>query len=276
MSRTERRLRPNGDLRASHGRVATTAGDLPVWGRKWLIGFSLPAFLCLCALSASATTTNLFRAGVEAYHAGEFAPAAQAFREAAAMQPASGTLQNLGNAEWQLGRIGEAVLAWEQALWLNPFDANARHNLRFARRATQLDTPQLHWYEIASSWLPPDWWAWIAGGSLWLVVGMITLPGILRWRRATWHQAVAALALGILLLSIPAHLGVLTRTRLGFVLQKDTPLRLTPTTEGEAVTRLAAGEPARWLRTRGNFLFIRTNRSAGWIQREELGLICAR
>jgi tetratricopeptide (TPR) repeat protein len=222
----------------------------------------------------SASAQESFQDGAEAYHAGEFSKAAEDFRRLIAVQPASGTLQNLGNAEWQLGRAGEAILAWERALWVNPFDKNARNNLAFARTALQLDSPELKWYEVGASWLPASWWAWIACGSLWVVVGMMTLPTVLRWRKSSWQQAVAALGLGIFLLSIPAHFGVLTRTRVGFVLEKDTPLRLTPTSEAEPVTRLAAGEPARWVRTRGNYLFIRTSRNAGWIEREQFGLIC--
>jgi len=242
-------------------------------------------FRILCALALAfafqikaspASAEEIFKTGIEAYQAGDFAQAAQAFRDAAAQRPASGTLQNLGNAQWQLGRAGEAMLAWEQALWANPFDKNARNNLRFARTAAQLDTPELKWYEVGSSWLPANWWAWIAGGSLWLVVGMMTLPGILGWRKSTWQQAVAALGLGVFLLSIPAHFGVLSRTRVGFVLEKDTALRLTPTAEAEAVTRLAAGEPARWVRTRGNYLFIRTSRNMGWLERDQFGLICSK
>jgi hypothetical protein len=59
------------------------------------------------------------------------------------------------------------------------------------------------------------------------------------------------------------------------VLQKDTPLRLTPTREAQAVTRLAAGEPARFVRTRGNYVLIRTNRTLGWVEREQFGLTSA-
>ena len=171
--------------------------------------------------------------------------AAEAFRQSVTLQPASGALQNLGNAEWQRHRTGAAILAWEQALWLDPFNQSARQNLRFARKTAQLEAPDLAWYEVISTWLPVSWWAWIAGVSLWLAVGMVLLPGILRRRKATWHQAIAALGLMVFLLSVPAHIGVETRSRIGFVLQKDTPLRLTPTLEAQAVTRLAAGEPAR-------------------------------
>ena len=233
--------------------------------------------LFLCALHASVSViTDRFNAGLEAYQAGDFAQAAQAFRDSVKVQPASSALQNLGNAEWQRGRAGYAVLAWEQALWLDPYDRNARNNLRFARETAQLEAPELAWYEVGSAWLPAEAWAWIASGSLWLVVGTLTLPAILRWRKSPWQQAVAALGLVVFLLSIPAHAGVLTRSRAGFVLEKDTALRLTPTAEGEAVTRLLAGEAGRQVRTRGKYLFIRTNRAAGWVERDQFGLVCSK
>jgi tetratricopeptide (TPR) repeat protein len=231
----------------------------------------------VCAVHASAIAANkFFEAGREAYRAGNYAEAAQAFRDSAHAQPACGTLQNLGNAEWQRGLTGNAILAWEQALWVNPFDRNARNNLRFARETAQLEAPELAWYEVGSTWLPAHWWAWLAAGSLWLVVGTLTLPAILHWRKSPSQQAVAALGLAVFLLSIPAHVALLTRSRMGFVLEKDTPLRLTPTAEAEAVTRLAAGEPGRQVRARGKYLFIRTNRGAGWVERDQFGLVCSK
>ena len=235
----------------------------------------LPTIVCgLLAFDAGASPARaLFQTGSAAYRAGQFSVAAIAFRQAAELQPASGTLQNLGSAEWQLGNTGTAVLAWEQALWLDPLNASARENLRFARKTAQLESPELAWYEVVSTWLPVNWWAWLAGSSLWLAVGLVLLPGIFRLRKQAWHQAVAALGFAIFLLSVPAHLGVDTRSRIGFVLKKDTPLRLTPTREAQAVTRLAAGEPARLERARGDFLLIRTSRTRGWVERGELGLL---
>ena len=218
----------------------------------------------------------LFQAGVTAYRAGDYALAAEAFSQSITLQPASGALQNLGNAEWQRHRTGAAILAWEQALWLDPFNQAARQNLRYARKNAQLEAPDLAWYEVISTWLPVSWWAWIAGVSLWLSVGVVLLPGILRQRKATWHQAIAALGLMVFLLSVPAHIGVETRSRIGFVMQKDTPLRLTPTLEAQAVTRLAAGEPARKIRARGNYLLIRNGHVLGWVEQDQFGLTCPR
>jgi hypothetical protein len=216
----------------------------------------------------------LFAAGCDAYHAGDYGLAVKDFREATIQRPSSGGLQNLGLAQWQRGKQGLAILAWEQALWLDPLQQSARANLRFARKNAQLETPELAWYEVVSTWLPVNWWAWIAGISFWLAVGMIMLPNLLRKPKAGWHQAVAALALMLFLLSVPAHVGVQTRSHIGFVLSKDTPLRLTPTQEAQFVTRMAAGEPARMQRTRGNYILLRTSRSLGWVEREQFGLVC--
>lgn len=222
-------------------------------------------------LLGAATAESLFEKGTTAYKAGDFAAARGAFEAATREHPTSGTLLNLGNADWQRGDTGAAILAWERARWLNPFGKGAKENLRFVRGVAQLESPQLRWYEVVSSWLPANWWACVAGVSLWFAVAIGVLPGILRWRRATWHQAASACGLAVFLLSVPAHFGVLTRARIGIVLQKDTPLRLTPTQEAEVVTRMAAGEPVRVGKERGRFVLVRGNRGFGWVEKEQVG-----
>jgi tetratricopeptide (TPR) repeat protein len=216
----------------------------------------------------------LFRQGADAYRNGQFADAAKDFRTAAEGVPASGTLLNLGLTEWRRGRVGAALLAWEQAQWVDPFDARARANLRYARQVTGVESPDLSWYERASSWLPFNAWAWLAGGSLWLAIGLSVLPGVFRWRKPAWTQAVAALSLAVFLASLPALIGVVTRTQIGLVLQRDVPLRLTPTEEAEAVTKLPSGEPARVVRSLGEYVLVRTARGQGWVRRGQFGFIC--
>jgi tetratricopeptide (TPR) repeat protein len=227
-------------------------------------------------LSWGATADDLFQRGLAAYQRADYAAAAEAFQQAVAHGPATGTLLNLGNAEWQRGAAGPAILAWERAVWLDPFNASARQNIRLARKTTQLEAPALIWYEVVSSWLPLNWWAWIAGISLWVAVGVAIIPGILRQRRAAWHQAVAAFALMFFLLSIPAHFGVYSRAGVGFTLPNATPLHLTPTSEGQVVTRLPSGEPIRKVRVRGDYVLVTTGGQGarGWIQKDQCGWIC--
>lgn len=237
------------------------------------------AMLACCHVFAAssmvwAATNDSFTSGGEAFRAGKFTDAAKALREAAARQPASGTLLNLGLAEWRRGRPGAAIQAWERALWIDPHDAGARANLAYARQLTGVESPDLAWYERASTWLPVNAWAWIAGASLWLAVAMAVLPGVFRWRRAGWQQALAALSFAVFLLSLPAHAGVVTRTRIGFALKKDTPLRLTPTAESEAIVKLNAGQPLRAMRMRGDYIFVRTAHGHGWVERSQFGSLC--
>lgn len=234
----------------------------------------LVAALVCFAQTSGAAANDFFARGVELSRAGQFPEAAAAFEESAQMQPTAGTLVNLGIAEWRRGHAGAAILAWEQAQWIDPFDPRAGADLKFARQAAQLDAPQLKWFETASTWLPPNAWAWLAGASLWLAAGLLMLPGILRRRKAGWQQALAALAFGFFLFCITANLGVVSRTQTGFVLKKNAALLLTPTREAEVVSTLNAGAPARRLRTRGNYFFIRTAFAAGWISREQFGLVC--
>lgn len=242
--------------------------------QRSLFAFLFVLFSTLALASVQAAPEEaLFRFGTNAFNAGDYTQAAGAFAQAATLKPASGTLQNLGNAEWQAGRTGPAILAWEQALWLDPFNRSARSNLRFARHVAQLESPDLTWAEVVSSWLPANWWAWVAGISLWFAVGISTVPGMFRWRKAAWHQAVAAFGLAVFLLSIPAQVGVNSRSKLGFILLKEVPLRLTPTAEAQFVTRLAAGEPARIERAKGNYLLVSASHTTGWILRDQFKTI---
>src|SRR5205814_712714 len=57
-----------------------------------------PLFFCHLT---NAAPTESFQNGLAAYRANEYKTAAASFRQIAATYPGSGTLQNLGLAEWQ-------------------------------------------------------------------------------------------------------------------------------------------------------------------------------
>jgi len=225
-------------------------------------------------LPGNAAVPEAFQTGSQAYIAGNFPQAATLFRQAADASLAPGTLHNLGNAEWKNGRPGPAILAWEQALWLNPSSVNTRANLRFARRSAQLESPSLSWFEICSAWLPVNAWLGIASLSLWLAVAMMLLPGIFRWRKSDWHQGFAAAGFAIFLVTVPALLGVHSRSKLGVLLSRQNLLRLTPTRDAQTLGQLPAGEIARLERERGGYVYVRAgNDAAGWVERPQFGLI---
>ena len=212
-----------------------------------------------------------FRKASADYAAGEFGDAVYELRELVSEGHfASGALHNLGDAEWKVGRHGHAILAWERALLMNPFNRNTEANLRFARHHARVDAPSLAWHERYSAALPGGWWLVIASAGLWGGVALLVLPRLLGWRRADWHQGVAAALLAVFLLSGPALFGAWKRSRLGVVLEDEVPLRLTPTREAETLVKLPAGEMARVERERGEYFYVRADGDrTGWVRKAD-------
>jgi tetratricopeptide (TPR) repeat protein len=233
-------------------------------------------FLLMIALQAapvSLFTAEEFSTGVAALQAGNLTEAKNIFENQIQTRPSAGALVNLGNIEWQSGHAGAAILAWERAAWIDPFDKNAKQNLDFAREAAQVEAPELRWFESASLWLPPDAWVWLAGAGLWLAVGVLVLPRVLRWKKSGGQQTLAAFGLCVFLFSLTANFGVVSRTNLGFVVKKNVALRLTPTSGSELISTLISGEPVRRITARENYLFIRTATASGWVERGQVGFI---
>ena len=266
----------------------------PAKSRNHALGFGWLAFsssarsviatvILLAAFAASlrAETSKpdeRFRKANDAYASGDFAEAVYELRELVNEGKFSGgALHNLGNAEWKVGRPGYAVLAWERARSLNPFNRNTEANLRFARNNAHLEAPTPGWHERYSTWLPSGWWLVIASVGLWGGVALLTLPRLLGWRRADWHQGIAAALLAVFLLSAPALFGLFRRARLGVVLEDETPIRLTPTREGETLAKLPAGEMARVERERGDYLYVRAEGDrAGWLKKSDFARVWLR
>lgn len=243
----------------------------------WIEPVALAAWLCGGTALYAAPTPDVstpFARGCQEYLAGGYTLAGETFEKLAQAQPSVGAFFNLGNCQWQDGERGEAILSWERAQWLAPRDPAVRNNLAYARKAAQLNGPELAWYEVCSTWLPPGVWGWLAAGSFWFALALVLLPGIFRWRRSDWQQATAAASLAVFLLTTPALLGVMTRSRLGVVRAADSALLLTPTRDGQPLLRLAAGEMAREVGRRGDYVRVRTGSDLeGWLRREEFALV---
>jgi len=231
---------------------------------------------CLGLGTANGSSNDAFTQGLELSRNGQFPEAADAFALAARTHPASGTFVNLGLAEWQRGRAGAAILAWEQALWIDPYDARAKANLNFARDVAQVDPPQLKWEESVSLWLRPNAWMWLSALTFWFAVAMLVLPRVFRLRKSGWQQWLAALAFGIFLFSLAGNFGIVSRTHTGFIVKRNAPLLLTPTHDAEVISTLAAGEPVREVRTRGEFVLVRTLTGLGWLDKDAFGRLCPR
>ena len=85
------------------------------------------------AAGASRSPDELFARGYEQYSRGDYAAAADSYREIlSAGIRNSRVFYNLGNACFRRNQIGQAILYYEKALRLDPTDEDARENLRYA------------------------------------------------------------------------------------------------------------------------------------------------
>ncbi len=227
--------------------------------------------MLFACVSQAETPDEIFSKAGAAFAKQEYGEAAYGLRALSAGNNWShGAQHNLGIVEWRVARPGPAVLAWERAHALDPFDRNTIANLRFARSKANLVEPERLWFERYSEWLPAPAWLGAASLGLWGGVLLLVMPRLFGTRRADWHQGVAALLLAAFLLTTPAMMGLYTRGNAGVVIEEEASLRLTPTTEGEPLAKLQGGELARIERERGDYLYIRAEGDrAGWVKRAE-------
>jgi len=126
----------------------------------------LLALLPSAARGAETYPDSLWRAGVEAYTAGDFDAALRDWEGVRDCGLVSRELYyNLGNAYFKTGEIAPVVLWYRRALRLDPSDADVRYNLEFALSQTQdrIDTvPEFFlktWARKVSYLFRSDVWA---------------------------------------------------------------------------------------------------------------------
>ena len=98
-----------------------------------ILALALVLLFGASALNAQSVATGLYNEANALYRSGDFAGAHRLYREVVATGVRDARLfYNLGNANFKLGRMGEAILWYERAQRLAPHDEDIENNLRFA------------------------------------------------------------------------------------------------------------------------------------------------
>lgn len=137
---------------------------------------ALTLMLLLLGMSGAAfgaEDTALSRAA-EAYRRANYGEAIQLYESQLKKNPGYADLHyNLGNAYFKAGRIGGAVLHYEKAALLAPYDKTIQHNLQVARnRVTDNVAPLTpfflsRWWNGLGALLSPDAWSALGLCLLW-------------------------------------------------------------------------------------------------------------
>ncbi|MCM1518426.1 MAG: BatD family protein [Pseudoflavonifractor sp.] len=140
---------------------------------------SMKTIIAIVAVASalSLNATPLTEQADSAYMHDDFTQAAQLYSTAIATEGTSSVLlYNLGNAQYRLGQLGEAIVSYEQALRLDPTNEDARVNLEFVNSritdkpidsGTFISNTTDRVLDLAT----PNTWAWLAFASFALLLG---------------------------------------------------------------------------------------------------------
>lgn len=150
---------------------------------------------------------DLFQRANQAFIQGEYMYAAELYEEILAMGLASADLfYNLGNAYFKENQIGMAILNYERALQMRPFDENILFNLELARSRTvdRIEPlPQIfyqRWWKQFIYLRTIDGWARIA--LVFMIFSLMALLWFFFSNSSIKKKAGFALAMLLLLFSV--------------------------------------------------------------------------
>ena len=133
----------------------------------------LALLLPFSARAAESYPDSLWRVGVEAYTAGDYASALSAWegvRDTGLQSPELS--YNLGNAYFKTGETARAILWYERALKADPSDSDAAYNLEYARSLTQDRIDAVPEF-ILKTWGRKM--CWLLPSNAWAVLSLVLL-----------------------------------------------------------------------------------------------------
>lgn len=225
----------------------------------------LSALVAAPLAAATADATSSFTAAGEAYGKGDYAHARELFADAEKQSTSPALEYNFGNACYQAGDYGAAVLHYLRALSLDPHDPDARQNLALARKNADVSAPAETWRDSYGQFFSQNTWAWIATVAGWATIYLMFLPRLFRWRGALpWLLGVAAL-----LLTVAGGVGVWTagqHAHDGVFLKADSQVKLSPTANSPSLGTLQPGEMAQILDKHDGYYKVQTSAGLlGWV-----------
>ncbi len=232
--------------------------------------------ICLLLLPLSALqAADSFDMGNQAYMRKDYDAAITYYRQAAKNRGLSASLlYNLGNSYARSGKIGPAVLAYEQALLLAPTDPDIHTNLESIRKANGLYQPNQPWWQRAISILGADQWLLLATISFALFSGSLLIMTLVR---KSWSikilKTVAVITSVCTLLALPSAL-LSYRHRQDGVVLTSTRLKISPFAEAASTGAIQEGRIVTPIKTYKDFVFVLDKKGRkGWLSTRELGKI---
>jgi len=201
--------------------------------------------------------------------------AAYCYQELLKKYPRNAMVQyNLGNAYFQLKKVGPSILHLQKAAVLDPRNAQIAENLEAAKARIQNPVSEakpiffLRWWENALHALSTNTWAII---SLVVFAGTLLLVWYARVKKDAFRHAGRWLSLAIVSLIICGCMTWLTYqavvdSRLGVIVQSAVNFFDTPKANGKLLGALPEGTVVEVFSRKGDYINVKLpNGREGWI-----------
>jgi tetratricopeptide (TPR) repeat protein len=197
--------------------------------------------------------------------------------------PANAVLHyNAGNVNYRLNEVGQAVLHYEKATFLDPSNQAARDNLLLARERVLNPVPEVKPIFFVTWW---NNWVHLLGSNTWGILSLLTFTGILvviyfaRVRKERFAHSGRWLSLGIVSFLVCGCMtwfsyDAATNSRKAVVLQAGTSLTEAPRTTGKVLGTLPEGTVVEVYQVQGSFMNVKLpNGREGWIPVDAAGKV---
>lgn len=250
---------------------------------KWFY-LILIGWILFLGFSAQAQKDDLFEKANQFYEADSYDKAIEMYDSLITQGILNADLfYNTGNAYFQNGDLGHAILNFKKALKINPGHEKAENNLKIAQTKTldkiEARTPTLfHWVLIQASVLSPNGWAWLTVVFSFLMLLLIVVfrkTTLRNLKKVCFYSGMNIFVLFVLSMILTSITFMkVTDSDEGVVISKVVDVKSSPAENSETVFTLHEGTVMSILNNNGKWIEISVNQgNIGWISINDIEMI---
>lgn len=239
-------------------------------------------FLLIPGLSPGASPSDLFDEANTAYQSSDFSKAIQLYQNIIDQGYSSADLYyNKANAHFKSQQLAEAILNYERAALLSPFDQDIENNLNLANATQQDEINPLppfflsKWWNATSGVFSPRAWAYLGLLLFWMGIG-----GLVLWRLSKVRQqkkrgfvgGLVLIALGLLCLAFSNNrYQLIHQNDFGVLMKSNERLLSAPESESKMIQPIHEGLKMEVLDEIGEWYKVRLlNGEEGWLPQNSI------
>lgn len=218
---------------------------------------------------------DLFALANDAYIKGKYDLAIKHYKAVLREGYTPSLLYNLGNAYYMKNDIGQSILSYERALYLDPGNVDIKTNLALARKKFGLVTPHQAAWKTFFNGLTLNQWTWAGVITLVAFSMMIFLngirPGILRGTALKMMACLCFLLFTVAGTGMVLQYGNLNR---GVIIADNAFLRVSPFDSAAESGLVKNGKVVQLAKNYKGYIFINgENDQSGWIAEDKVKAI---